>query len=216
MGLIVAFLQLKGGAGKSTACWHVTAEWCRRGRRGVIVDADPQQSLATIAARAGATVPVLSGTLEDARDAAEWRRLVMSVDAEYLTIDLPPRLEDAAEAAAAIAGLVVVPVRASALDLDAAAKTVRLVRAARGARADGGPACLLVPSQVDRRTAAGRELPDALEGFGEPVGLGLGLRAAYGDALGAGEGVTAWAPASASAAEVRALASEIGEMTEGA
>jgi chromosome partitioning protein len=56
----------------------------------------------------------------------------------------------------------VVPVTPSGADLIATSKAFDLLREARTVRQDRKPACLMVPSRVDRRTAAGREIEAAL------------------------------------------------------
>lgn len=207
--MIIAVLALKGGVGKSTAAFHLAAELDRRGRRVALLDCDAQQSLATVAGRSPFPFGISSAVLDDERGARRWAETVRAVDAECIILDLPPHLEATAEAAAAIADLVLIPVRASALDFDATRRTLALIREARAVRRDRGPRALLLPSQVDRRTAAGREVAEALEGFGEAVGPPLGMRTAFAEALAEGEAVAAWAPGSPAAEEITALADAI-------
>ena len=42
--MIVAFLNQKGGVGKTTLALHLAGAWSARGRRVLVVDADPQAS----------------------------------------------------------------------------------------------------------------------------------------------------------------------------
>lgn len=102
-----------------------------------------------------------------------------------------------------------VPVTASALDLRAAGATLALLRRAREARKDGKPGGILVPSRVDRRTAAGREIEAALSDLGEPVAPAISQRAAHVDSFTAGQWVGAYAPRSAPHTEIEALAALI-------
>lgn len=202
-------LQLKGGSGKSTIGFHVAAELHRRGRAVALLDADPQQSAVIMARRSPPPFDVRPALLDDPSDTRTWARSVLAVHAQYLTLDLPPHIAEVTEAAAGIADLALIPVRASLPDLDATRPTLDLVRDARSIRSDKGPRVLLVPSAVDRRTAAGREIADALLDLGEPVAPSIGQRTAYADAWAAGTAVAHWLPGSPAAAEIAALVDAI-------
>lgn len=45
MGMTIALLNLKGGVGKTSSCYHVGGMMARAGRRVLLVDVDPQASL---------------------------------------------------------------------------------------------------------------------------------------------------------------------------
>ena len=105
-----------------------------------------------------------------------------------------------------LADLILVPVSPSGLDLRAAERTLALLRQARKVRRDGKPAALLVPSRVDRRTAAGREIEAVLHDMGEPVAPAIIQRAAHVDAFSAGQWIGAYAPRSAGHVEIQSLA----------
>ena len=94
---------------------------------------------------------------------------------------------------------------ASALDLRVAHKTLALLRQARQIRGNGRPAALLVPSRVDRRTAAGREIEAALHDLAELVAPAVAQRAAHADAAAAGQWIGDYAPRTAAHVEIQAL-----------
>ncbi len=102
-----------------------------------------------------------------------------------------------------------IPVFPSAADLIATMVAVDLVQRAMEARRDGGPRYMLVPSRVDRRTSAGREIEAALKNFGGRVAPSIGQRAAFVDAFGAGEWIGDYAPRSTAATEMEALAKAV-------
>jgi chromosome partitioning protein len=126
--------------------------------------------------------------------------------ADFALVDLPPNLGAATVAALSLVDLLLVPVPPSGLDLRAAERTLALLRQARQVRHDTRPAGLLVPSRVDRRTGAGREVEAVLHDLGEPVAPAVIQRAAHVDAFSAGQWIGAYAPRSAGHVEIQALA----------
>lgn len=210
-GKIVAVGNLKGGTGKSTVAVNVACALASGGKaRVVVVDADGQGTATDWGAKGRLGVTVRSLPFEDMNGAgsAGWNATVDELRAghDFVVIDLPPQLGDAILNALVGANLFVVPVTASGADLKATAKAIDLLRRARALRDDRRPACLLVPSRVDRRTAAGKEIEAVLHDFGEPVAPAVGQRTAHVDAFTAGEWVGAYAPRSAAHDEIEVLA----------
>ena len=150
--------------------------------------------------------------LEDERKAGAWMRRLRGLKADVVVIDLPPQNGAATAAALMVADLFLVPVAPSGLDLRAAAKALDLLREARQARGRGEPKALLVPSRVDRRTGAGREIEAALHEMGEPVGPAVGLRAAFIDSATSREWVGMFAPRSIAHQEVQSLAAVVSKL----
>jgi chromosome partitioning protein len=106
-----------------------------------------------------------------------------------------------------VADLVVIPSGPCAPDIWALAESIDAARMAQELR----PQLLarLVLNRADR-TATARAAHDALRQAGLPaLETTLGSRIAFGEALAAGQGVTAYAPASIAALETRRLAEEI-------
>jgi len=182
-------------------------------RRVFLVDADAQATAAEW--MAGGFLPVKGEALplDDERKAAAWIKRVRAADADLVLIDLPPHTGAATAAALIVADLFLVPVAPSGLDLRAAAKALDLLREARQARGQGQPRALLVPSRVDRRTGAGREIDAALHEMGEPVGPAIGHRSAFVDSATALDWIGAFAPRSVAHQEVQALAAVVDRIT---
>ncbi len=80
------------------------------------------------------------------------------------------------------------------------------MRQARAIRRSASPRCLIVPSKIDRRTDAGRQIDHKLQGFGEPVGPAIHQKIAFVEAFGAGQWIGEYAPQSAAHYDIASLA----------
>lgn len=208
-GKLIAVGNLKGGVGKTTLAICTACALAEHGK-AVVVDADAQASATAWAAPGKIPVEVvaLPLTADGERATAVWlERLVeIKANADFVLVDLPPNLGAATVAALSLADLLLVPVPPSGLDLRAAERTLALLRQARQVRQDTRPAGLLVPSRVDRRTGAGREVEAVLHDLGEPVAPAVTQRAAHVDAFSAGQWIGTYAPRSAGHVEIQTLA----------
>lgn len=185
---IIAVCNLKGGTGKTTLCVNLAAQLTSRGTC-TLVDADVQASAVRYAASGLLPVDVVPLPLDGERAVERWVKQVLAVGTDYVVLDLPPHANATTKAAISIADTVLVPCGASPVDLNATVGTVQLVRTARSERDDNGPKCLLVPSRVDTRTVAGRELASVLKKFNEGIGPAIRQRQAFIDAAVAGKWV---------------------------
>jgi chromosome partitioning protein len=212
MARVIAIGGLKGGTGKSTLAVNLACQLAA-GLRVHLIDVDRQESAQEWLA--GSKLPVVGVALplDDRRGAADWIRRVSAIDADLVMLDLPPQIGAATAAALILADLFLVPVAPSALDLRAAGKALELLQEAREARDDGKPAVLLVPSKVDRRTGAGREIEAALHEMGQSVGPAVGLRTAFVDSAAASDWIGNFAPRSVAHQEIAALAAVIDRIT---
>lgn len=48
MGIVISFINLKGGVGKTTCCANVAGELARENRKILVIDADPQANISTL------------------------------------------------------------------------------------------------------------------------------------------------------------------------
>lgn len=207
---IIALANLKGGVGKSTLAVNICGALHPK---ATLIDADPQGTATAWAEAGGLPFPVIEAPLSDSNVKA-WLEAVFAVETPYTVIDLPPMLGEATTAALAICDLAVVPVSPSGADIRATNRAIELIEEARAARKSDKPRALLVPSKVDRRTAAGAEIEAALHEYGEPVAPSIAQRIAHADAFTAGQWIGDFARGSAAHAEIKALASVVKRIAE--
>jgi chromosome partitioning protein len=114
---IITVATMKGGSGKSTVASCLAVHWHLQGRRCTIIDADPQRSIARLAARERALggVTVVEDASEDAGKAA--RRLAIAGGGRVI-IDTPGFRSEATLASLAATDLLLVPVKPSPFDVD--------------------------------------------------------------------------------------------------
>jgi len=207
--MVIALAGQKGGTGKTTTAVCLAAEWHSRGRRVVLVDADPQGSSRTwaeVAAEANHRSPTVVAMGSGLHRPDQLPALATTYD--FAVIDCPPRHGDIQRSALMVADLVLIPCGPSGLDAWALGATLDLIEEARVVRPD--LRVVVVISRRVARTTLGAQARDVLASSQLRVlESELGHRVAYQEALAAGLGVTAYAPSSAAAAEVRALANEL-------
>jgi chromosome partitioning protein len=116
MRQIITIATMKGGSGKSTLASCLGVHWHLRGWKTTVIDADPQSSIARLAARerALAGLPVV----EDATPGAWKAAGELARKGGLVIIDTPGFRSQATLDCIAAADFVLVPVKASPLDID--------------------------------------------------------------------------------------------------
>jgi chromosome partitioning protein len=207
--VIVAFLNQKGGVGKTTLSLHVAGAWAARGRRVVVIDADPQGSaLDWSEQRAREGLPRLFGVLGLARDTLHVEAPAIARGVHHVLIDGSPRIEPLMRSAMLAADLVVVPAQPSPFDGWASSEILRLIQEARIYRPR-----LVVRLALNRcgaRTVIARETAKALTKHEPPVlAARVGQRVVFADAARTGRLVSEVSRSELAVREIDALAAEI-------
>lgn len=210
MAKIAAVANLKGGTGKSTIAVNLACELAAGGLAVALVDADEQGTASYWVGRG--RYPIALKTAAVGGDANGWASEIATLEADIVVVDAPPQIGDATRAIVEVADVILVPALASTADIMATGKALTLIRRARERRPDKGPKALLVPSRVDRRTAAGKEIEAVLLEFGEPVAPVVRQRTAFVDCFTAGQWIGAYARNSDAHFDIQTLAAVVRRM----
>lgn len=207
--MIVAFLNQKGGVGKTTLSLHVAGAWATRGRRVVVIDADPQASaLDWSGQRTREGLPRLFGVLGLARDTLHVEAPAIARGVHHVLIDGSPRIAPLMRSAMLAADLVVVPAQPSPFDGWASGELLRQLQKAR----------VFCPRLVARfalnrcgaRTVIARETAKTLREHEPPVlAARVGQRVVFADAARTGRLVSEMCRSDLAVREIDALAAEI-------
>ena len=205
-GLVITIAQRKGGAGKTTLAAQLATAWLRRGARVALLDIDPQASLAAWVelrrARLGAENVGFDFAALPGWRAGQWIE-DRARGAEFVVVDGPPHAEIEARIAVRAAGLVLVPVQPSPLDLWATKATLAMAgEERRGA--------LVVLNRVLSRSSLADRVAAVLAAAGAAIAATrIGNRVALVRAMASGLGVVEIPGANSAAAEITALAEEV-------
>lgn len=130
--MIFAFLNQKGGVGKTTLATHIAGELAMRGLHVILLDADPQgSSLDWTQRRSQQGLPRLFSAVGLARETLHQEAPELARRADHIIIDGPPRIAALARSALLAAERVLIPVQPSPYDVWASAEMVALIREAQ-------------------------------------------------------------------------------------
>ena len=207
--MIVAFVNQKGGVGKTTLALHVAGVWAARGKRVVVIDADQQGSaLDWSEQRAREGLPRLFGVLGLARDTLHVEAPEIARDVNHVLIDASSRSAALMRSATLATDVAVIPAQPSPFDGWASAEMLRLLQEARTFR----PRLIarFVLNRCGARTVMTCETAEALA-VHEPPALAsrVGQRVVFADAARTGRLVSEVRRGEPAACEVAALVAEI-------
>src|ERR1700730_6625892 len=211
MGTIITVATMKGGSGKSTLASCLAVHWHLDGRHPTVIDADPQRSIARLAARERALggVPVVEDATADA-----WKTAHHLVGrSARVIIDTPGFRSDATLACLGASDFVIVPVKPSPFDVDRMLDTLNiLINCASGRRPNFR--CLL--TQTTRDSVIAKHIRAELAEAGFPVLKNEMInRVVYAEAALWGATPSLVDPAGRAARDIAAIAEEVDCILDG-
>src|SRR5690606_34220504 len=207
--MLVALLNQKGGAGKTTLALHLAGEWAGRGQRVTLVDADPQGSALDWSEQRGHEgLPRVFGVIGLARDTLHREAPELSRQADHVVIDGPPRVAGLMRSALLATDMVLIPVQPSPFDGWASAEMLALISEARIYRPE--LVARFVLSRCVARSVLARDTAATLADHDPPaLASRIGQRIAFAVAAQSGRIVRELDRESAAAREITALVAEV-------
>lgn len=205
MRQIITVATMKGGSGKSTLASCLAVHWHLCGRPSTIIDADPQRSVARLAARERALGGVT--VVEDASEEAWKSAQKLSAAGGPIIIDTPGFRSPATLACIAAADFLLVPVKASPLDIDRMLDTLNSLIDGGGARR---PTFRCVLTQTTRDSVIAKHIrAELIEAGFQVLKSEMTNRVVYAEAALWGATPTLVENSGAAAREIAAIADEV-------
>ena len=197
---VITVASRKGGAGKTTICAHLAAHAHTLGHRTLVIDADPQGSLALCNSLRSHALQLM--TAERGIDRA--LALAMVDGIEWVFIDTAPTMWVVVQEAIKASTLVLIPARPGFFDLDAVRETVKV------ARERNKPYAVVINAapvkRDDKESALVTQSRAYLDALQIPVWAGqISQRAGFQSTLAAGASAVEIGPNTAAGVEIAAL-----------
>jgi len=205
MKKIISFIQVKGGAGKSTIATNI-AGMIANNKKVALIDCDlPQATSASWAAVRGGDITTVTANnhvelIEQATSLQETH--------DFIIIDAPPRIAEITKAAIIMSDLCLVPLGASAPEIWSTMDLLETVAAAKERKHDVDVRIIWTRFRASTKSAQelSGQATDQLKL--NALKTKLGYRVAYSEAIGRGMTVLEWTDAKAKA-ELKALGNEL-------
>jgi len=209
MSKIIAILNQKGGAGKTTIATNLARALQANDKRVLLVDSDPQGSARDWnAAGDGELVSVIG------MDRSTLAKDIQAIrdNQDFIIIDGAPQIAELAVAAIKCADLIIIPVQPSPYDIWACEDLVDIIKA-RQEVTDGKPKAAFLISRAIKNTQLGKEIRDALTGYELPVMKSFtSQKVIYAKSAAIGSTVLDFEKGNDAAKEIKAIANELLEM----
>lgn len=212
---VTSFVNQKGGVGKTTLAVNVAAEKARRGRRVLLLDADPQGSALDWQAQRGRQEhPPLLSVVGFPRDTIHREIDQLGEGYDDIIIDAPGRIEAVARAVILASDVVAIPVQPSPYDVWASADVLALLELAQVYKPELESAWVINRKIVG--TAIGRDIRAQLSEYGPRLlGATVAQRVIFSEAAARGLAVYETDPGGVADDEIREVTNELEAINHG-
>ncbi len=188
MSMITAFLNLKGGCGKSTSAVHLCRYFLEQGKHVALVDADGQATSSNWIAHLDEGIPRPSVFRLTEPDPILDDLPAIASQHDEVVVDGAGGLAEVQRAVLLLADVVVIPVQPSIPDVSASHEAIKAVRRARQIR-NGAPRAFVFLTRVVPNTLLLNEAREILGGYSDVPLLKSEIpqRQAAADAMGQGK-----------------------------
>jgi len=203
--MVIAVVSAKGGTGKSTITLNLGGTLSSAGRRVLIIDADPQGSIAQWAKKSKQKEPTI---LVESSPAVHRKIKKLYTNYDYVLFDSPPTFKKRVRSVISLVDRLIIPVSPGMADYWSTKKLLELYFEEKERRPKLDARLLI--SRIDRRTKMGREFRPFLERLSIPIFVSeIPQRIIYSESWMERKTVDRLKPNSDGAKEFRSLAQEV-------
>ncbi|MEI7672372.1 MAG: ParA family partition ATPase [Deltaproteobacteria bacterium] len=207
--MITAFLNQKGGVGKTTLSYSFATALVQAGHKVLLVDADPQHGAITW--QEHRETDPLFPIVGLPTDKLHREMAAHTANYSHIVIDAPPQVSGIARSIILASDLILIPVQPSPHDIWSAADIVHLIDEASAFKENLKTA--FVVNRKIANTALGRDVFTALENYPFPVlPTAICQRVAFAESAAIGASVLETEPNGSAAREILSLTREALEM----
>jgi chromosome partitioning protein len=207
--MVITFLNLKGGCGKTTLSVHVASTLALAGKKVLLIDADEQKSSIHWAeTREKEPIFTVAGIPSNT---IHKQIKLMKDDYDFIIVDGPPRTSSVSRSCVVASDLVLIPVTPSPYDVWAANEIVEILNNVRHSLSDYKQikSGIIINRKI-HNTNLGKEVENALKDYEIPVfNTVIHQRISYAESAASGTSVIEEDQSSLAGVEVKNLVEEI-------